>query len=115
MAQRYGIAGWDEALAYLREPVLRGRLLAATEAVVAAASRGVPLDEIMGGRTDTLKLVSSLTLFGAAAEQLQKAENVPQTDALASLAEILLRAAEQLGYPRCRYTREAIAKFTSPN
>jgi len=39
-AVRYGLAGTEEAAAYLRDPVLPGRLLAATEAVRAHVARG---------------------------------------------------------------------------
>src|SRR5213076_1169828 len=34
--------------------------------------RGICVEDLMGGRTDALKLVSSLTLFRAAAEQLEQ-------------------------------------------
>src|SRR5438093_13058862 len=61
-----------EACAYLRDPILRARY----EEIVAAVSEqlvpGIRLEDLMGGRTDALKLVSSLTLFRAAAEQLKQ-------------------------------------------
>src|SRR5207253_2159454 len=49
-----------EACAYLRDPILRARY----EEIVAAVSeqlvRGIRVEDLMAGRTDALKLVSSL-------------------------------------------------------
>ena len=56
----------------------------------------------MGGRTDALKLVSSLTLFHAAAEQLAREE--PTFASLVQrLAELLGQTGDQ-GYPACDFT-----------
>jgi uncharacterized protein (DUF1810 family) len=65
MAQRYGLSGLAEARAYLAHPVLGGRLVACTEAVLAVEGR--PLHEIFGS-PDDLKFGSSMTLFSLAAE-----------------------------------------------
>lgn len=62
-ARFYGLADPAEARAYLGDPVLREHLLRATEVVAQQLGRGIPLPELMGGETDSLKLVSSLTLF----------------------------------------------------
>jgi uncharacterized protein (DUF1810 family) len=61
----YGVAALDEARAYLAHPVLRMRLLACTEAVL--AHEGVSANTIFGS-PDDLKLRSCLTLFDAASE-----------------------------------------------
>ena len=56
----------------------------------------------MGGRTDALKLVSSLTLFRTAAEQL-----AGEDPTYASLAKRLGTSIEQTreqGYPACDFT-----------
>ena len=63
MAQRYGIAGLDEARAYLRHPLLGARLAECTRAMLAHA--GTPLAAILGF-PDDLKFVSCMTLFDAA-------------------------------------------------
>lgn len=63
MAQRYAIAGLDEAAAYLEQPVLGPRLRACVDAVNAV--RGRTAHEIMGS-PDDLKLGSCLTLFAEA-------------------------------------------------
>ena len=63
MAHRYGIAGLDEARAYLRHPLLGARLAECTRAMLAHA--GTPLGAILGF-PDDLKFVSCMTLFDAA-------------------------------------------------
>jgi uncharacterized protein (DUF1810 family) len=63
MAQRYGIAGLDEARAYLRDPLLGARLGECTRAMLAHA--GTPLGAILGF-PDDLKFISCMTLFAAA-------------------------------------------------
>jgi uncharacterized protein (DUF1810 family) len=60
MAQRYALAGLDEAHAYLEHPVLGPRLRECTRAVLAVQGR--TLHEIFGS-PDDLKFRSSMTLF----------------------------------------------------
>ncbi|NCT66577.1 MAG: DUF1810 domain-containing protein [Rhodanobacteraceae bacterium] len=60
MAWEYGIAGRDEAAAYLAHPLLGPRLLACVDALL--RHRGRDADDILG-EVDALKLRSSLTLF----------------------------------------------------
>jgi uncharacterized protein (DUF1810 family) len=59
----YGLAGLEEARAYLEHPVLGSRLRAAFEAVVAAPGAA----EAILGPIDAVKLRSSATLFLRAA------------------------------------------------
>jgi len=101
-ARAYAMQDLGEACAYLRDPILRARY----EEIVAAVSeqlvRGIRVEDLMGGRTDALKLVSSLTLFRAAAEQLGRENPV-----YASLAECLaglLRQTSGQDYPACDFT-----------
>ena len=75
------------------------------------AKENVSLEDLMGGRTDALKLVSSLTLFHAAAEQLGREDPV-----YASLAErlaALLGQTGEQGYPACDFTLAQIADESS--
>ncbi|MGA1858538.1 DUF1810 domain-containing protein [Azospirillum sp. 11R-A] len=65
-ARFYGIAGLDEARAYLAHPVLGSRLAQATETVLAVQGR--TLHEIFGS-PDDLKFRSSMTLFAQAAAE----------------------------------------------
>lgn len=60
MANHYGIAGADEARAYLAHPILGPRLAECTSLVNAV--EGASADEIFGF-PDTLKFRSSMTLF----------------------------------------------------
>ena len=64
MSEFYGIAGLDEARAYLAHPVLGPRLLEAAEAVLATQGRSA--HEIFGS-PDDMKLRSSATLFARVA------------------------------------------------
>jgi uncharacterized protein (DUF1810 family) len=91
-----------EACAYLRDPTLRARYEEIVAVVSEQLSRGIHIEDLMGSRTDALKLVSSLTLFRAAAEQLAR-----EDPTFASLAECLAALLEQTskhGYPACDFT-----------
>ncbi len=101
-ARAYALRDLGGACAYLRDPILRARY----EEVVAAVSeqlvRGISIEDLMGGRTDALKLVSSLTLFRVAAEELAR-----EDPTFASLAERLAALLGQTGeqrYPACDFT-----------
>jgi uncharacterized protein (DUF1810 family) len=108
MAVRYGLDGVDEALAYLRDPVLGQRLAVATAAVRehVAPQSGQPrrLDDVMGSDIDALKLVSCMTLFAAVAQRAQAADPQPAFAALADDADAILLAAAAQGYERCAFT-----------
>jgi len=101
-ARAYAIEDLAEACAYLRDPILRERY----EEIVAAVSeqlvRGIRFEDLMGGRTDALKLVSSLTLFRAAAEQLARSD--PTFASLAQRLAALLGQTGGQGYPACDFT-----------
>jgi uncharacterized protein (DUF1810 family) len=100
----YGLAGAAEAAEYLRDPVLRERLLSAATAVVASTRAGVPLTRLMGSSVDVLKLVSSMTLFRGIARRLAGSENSSEYARVADAAEQILAAAGSEGYPPCSYT-----------
>ena len=65
MAERYGIASLDEARAFLADPMLGGRLLQCTSAVLAHEGRS--LAQIFGS-PDDVKFISSMTLFARATD-----------------------------------------------
>ena len=96
-ARWYGVRGRDEAVAYLRDPELFARLQAVTEAVGRQLGDEVSLVTLMGGTTDALKLVSSLTLF----ERIARAED---KDHFAQRCAEILSLAERQGYARCTFT-----------
>ena len=66
MAQTYGIAGVDEARAYLAHPLLGARLVECVQAML--AHTGLPAAGILG-EIDAIKFRSCLTLFVAAGGQ----------------------------------------------
>jgi uncharacterized protein (DUF1810 family) len=109
MAERYGIDGAAEAVAYLHHPVLRSRLHEAALAVHGhLTGHGASLRHLMGSHIDALKLVSSMTLFEHAARNVQSAEPSPEVSELASMAGEILAIADGQGYPRCRLTLAAL-------
>jgi uncharacterized protein (DUF1810 family) len=65
LAQKYAIASRDEAVAYLRHPVLGRRLKECTELVLAVQDRSI---HAILGSPDDAKFCSSMTLFAAVAE-----------------------------------------------
>ena len=107
MSQIYAIRDRDEAVAYLRHPVLFARLLEITTAVAEQVRAGAAIERLMGSSIDATKLVSSLTLFSDVARSLSESP----TDAnavLADLAEEVLIAAAAQGYQRCHHTLDRL-------
>lgn len=105
-AQEYALRGLDEACNYLRDPLLRSRYEEVASAVAEHMSRGAPIEELMGGSTDAHKLVSSLTLFRAAATELAQDDNNPDFTRLAELCGTLLDRTSAQDYPPCEFTLE---------
>jgi uncharacterized protein (DUF1810 family) len=111
VSQLYGIVDVTEATQYLRDPVLRGRLLSALTTVVERQRAGVRLTRLMGAPIDVLKLVSSLTLFGPIARSLNATGANDEYRRLEDVAGEILAGAESEGYPLCRYTLRALEQF----
>ena len=110
-ARAYAIQDLGEAWAYLRDPILRARYEEIVAAVSEKLSRGIRVEDLMGGRTDALKLASSLTLFRAAAEQLARED--PVYASLAQRLAVLLWQTSEQGYPSCDFTLARIADESS--
>ena len=91
-----------EASAYLRDPLLRARYEEIAGAVAEQLNRGCALEDLMGSSTDALKLVSSLTLFRAAARSL--AGEDPAFNSLAQRCDSILKQTAAQGYPPCAHT-----------
>jgi uncharacterized protein (DUF1810 family) len=106
MSQTYGLDGIEEAADYLRDPLLRSRLLTISTAIAEQVDRRPrpTLDQLMGASIDVAKLVSSMTLFGAVAKQLNAAEALDEYASIANVAERILLAAAAEGYPSCQFT-----------
>lgn len=91
MAERYGLADADEAMAFVAHPLLGPRLLDCVRALLAHRMRTA--EEILGG-IDAMKLRSCLTLFmhvapevpefAQALQQFYKGEEDPRTVQLLS-------------------------------
>lgn len=101
MASRYGLADLDEARQFVVHVELGStyeRLVAIVHDVV--VRRGLLVHDVFGS-PDDVKLVSSLTLFRAAAERTGRIE-------LAQQCGELLDEAERQGLPRCAVTTSAL-------
>jgi uncharacterized protein (DUF1810 family) len=103
------ISGMDEAMDYLRDPLLRERLLAVTSAIAERMRAGQSLAAVMSAHVDALKVVSSLTLFEPIARRLQASAPEADYERFVETAEEVLAAAEAEGYPRCAFTLRAVA------
>ena len=106
-ARAYAIRDLGEACAYLRDPILRARYEEIIATVSEQLNRGVCMEDLMGSQTDALKLVSSLTLFRAAAEQLARED--PVYGSLAERLAALLGQTTGKGYSACDFTLARIA------
>ena len=104
VSQQYGVRGLNETLAYLRDEVLRHRLVTISRALLDQLERGRDLRALLGSDIDATKLASSMTLFSAAARSL--AVEAPAFAAAADLFDAVLRAAGESGYPPCHFTLE---------
>ena len=112
-ARAYALRNLGEACAYLFDPVLRARYEEIVAAVGEQLVRGIRIEDLMGSQIDALKLVSSLTLFRAAAEQLGR-EN-PTFALLAQRLAALLGQTSEQGYPACDFTLARIDHSTPAN
>jgi uncharacterized protein (DUF1810 family) len=104
-AIHYGLQGAGEAAAYLRDRVLRDRLLRVTDAVVAQLQRdpAPALVDVMGSEIDAVKLVSSMTLFREVARRIDDRD-------MATRADAVLRAASDQGYRECEFTLRELSR-----
>jgi uncharacterized protein (DUF1810 family) len=104
-AIHYGLQGIDEAVAYLRDPVLRDRLLLVTNAVRVHLQRdpAPALADVMGSEIDALKLVSSMTLFREVAQRIDERD-------VAMGADAILKAAKSQDYSECEFTLRELSR-----
>jgi len=94
----------------LRDPVLHQRYEEIAGVVAEHLSRGAPLAELMGGGIDVAKLVSSITLFRAAATRLSASDPNSGYTRLAQVCEAILERANAQGHPPCAFTLEQLAQ-----
>lgn len=112
IAREYALRDLRECCAYLRDPVLRARYEQIASAVSEQLAGGVALEELMGGRTDALKLVSSVTLFRAAAQRLDAED--PTLESLRQPCGSILRRATEENYASCQFTLARIVHEPPP-
>jgi uncharacterized protein (DUF1810 family) len=108
-ARHYALEDFGEACAYLRDPLLRQRYEEIASAVAGHISRGAPLEHLMGSEIDASKLVSSVTLFRAAATRLAETEPASDLSRIAALCESILDRAGAQGCAPCAFTLERCA------
>jgi uncharacterized protein (DUF1810 family) len=102
---QFAISGRDEAIAYLADDTLRSRFLEGAR-IVRDQLRGpsaTRFHDLLGSEIDTLKLVSSMTLFAEVARDA-RVQGVAGIVELRTLASDILEAARDAGYPRCERT-----------
>lgn len=109
-AREYALRDLNETCEYLRDPLLRSHYEEITNAVAEHIARGAPIEQLMGGETDAYKLVSSLTLFRAAARQLVGSKEDANLKNLARTCDAILERTATQGYPPCEFTLERIAE-----
>ncbi|MCU1345036.1 MAG: hypothetical protein JWL70_1302 [Acidimicrobiia bacterium] len=108
MARRFAIESAPEAVAFLNDPVLGGDYVRIVEAVWQQVVEGGVSVRALFGSPDDAKLVSSLTLFQATAQEL-----LPRRPELASFvgqAADILDAASKQGLPRCAVTEAFLSQ-----
>jgi uncharacterized protein (DUF1810 family) len=108
-AREYALRDFDEACDYLRDPLLRSHYEEIAGAAAEHLARGAPIEELMGSSTDAHKLVSSLTLFRAAAEHLAQGDGGADYTRLMQCCDSILERATAQGYPACAFTLERCA------
>jgi uncharacterized protein (DUF1810 family) len=109
MSETFGIDGEAEAIAYVRDALLRARLLDVTSALVAQRERGTHLSTVMGSSLDAAKVVSSMTLFAAVTPTLRDSEARGECERLAHDAAAILEWGAEEGLGPCEYTRARLA------
>jgi uncharacterized protein (DUF1810 family) len=113
MSRTYGLHGREDAVGYLGDATLRGRLGVVVRVMADHLGRGVPLVGLMGSDIDAKKAVSSLTLFEHVARTL--GIDAEATDARADCALLgdaagrVLAMAEAQGFPRFAFTLRRLA------
>jgi uncharacterized protein (DUF1810 family) len=102
----YGLDGPAEAEEYLRDPLLRSRLLTIATAVADRLRKGGDrsVERLMGSSIDAAKLVSSMTLFGHVGAQLHATEGLAEYASVSRVARAILDVAAAEGYPACPFT-----------
>lgn len=113
-AREWELKDIHEACAYLHHPQLLAHYREILVVVDEKLQQGLPIAALMGGHPDDFKLISSVTLFSAAAECLATDSATADTDArsyqhLAVVCHRVLSAVQQQNYPPCEFTLHRLA------
>ena len=109
-ARHYAIHDLEEAAEFLRDPVLCGRFREITAVVHDHLSRGADLETLLGSHLDAVKLISSLSLFRAAAEAAKESAFAD----VAGLWQSNLTSAATQGFDPCLRTLTAVPASRLP-
>jgi len=110
-AQHFALRDLDETCAYLRDPLLRSHYEEIADVVAGQLAKGAKLGHLMGSSIDPLKLVSSVTLFRAAAEALTKGD--ASFAPLAKICTDILQHIAAQGYSPCVFTLDRLSRTAS--
>jgi uncharacterized protein (DUF1810 family) len=112
MSRTYAIQGIAEAVEFLKDSELRSRYATISQAVAEQlrSERKPAVREVMGSEIDAQKLVSSLTLFGDVAKNLNAIEPNEEYESIATSAREVLNIAASQGYPPCASTRRELQR-----
>ncbi|MCW8408197.1 DUF1810 domain-containing protein [Legionella sp. PATHC035] len=109
-AQYFGIVDFNEACAYLQNGELFQNYLTITRLVEQQLKSKIAVLTLMNGEIDTQKLVSSLTLFRAAAAFLLHQGDTSQNfAALVQCSDQILAETSKQGYLPCTRTLDFLA------
>ena len=103
MARKYAIKSLAEAEDFLKNRILRDRLLSTSEIVISQLKNGVNPEVLLGGSTDCLKLSSSMTLFKAISQRLDDF-------ALEQVCGNVLKLLDKSSIPLCAATEDWLLK-----
>jgi len=114
----YSLKGVHEAVLYLRHKELRRRYIAAMEAVQSVSKRK-ELEEILQSRVDTVKFISSLTLFQGTSRWMAEhseslhlgASESEEITTVNELCTMLIDTATQQGFKPCSFTASRLEIF----
>ena len=106
MARKYAIKSLAEAEDFLKNRILRDRLLSTSEIVISQLKNGVNPEVLLGGSTDCLKLSSSMTLFKGISQRLDDF-------ALEQVCGDVLKLLVKSSIPLCAATEDWLQKIST--
>ena len=109
-AQFFGFDDAEDAREFIRDDELSANLVSSMQVVSKKLEDGVPIEELMGSYTDSMKLVSCCTLFKYALEAEGSALAGVRENEILSLANRILQLADKGGFGECSITRKHLVQ-----